>query len=283
MRRTFAFIISSQRSGSNWLHRCLEEFTEVEINGEVNPSAALALLSKIRSGDNVSQKKLVGKGFFTKQSRSYVEQMIEQNLKDGSVDGQVLIDKSAYPTVCPATITQEQSEYCSLLDAFFPESKKILLVRDPRDVLVSFSSWKGQEMGGMLNMNPRSLFYFYRHFRNWCSLHEAWLSGANTSKNWLVMTYSDLKDNFKDSISSAANHLGVEFSEEKIGLIAEQLYSIDSAVYEKENKERGYNFFRTGQEGEWKSEFRFIHKIMYRVLFRSKVDTLLALSSKEKS
>ena len=266
------FIISIQRSGSNWLHRCLAEHENIRINGEINASAALVALDLVRAGDLEAQEKLESTGSYKYSAQEYVRYLMRTNAGVQAGDTyDYLADKSAYPCILSVRKKPEQREYAGILNKYFPEAKKILIVRNARDVIVSFSEWKKQSLGSLLKPTPRSIRYFVRHLNNWCLLHEGWISDIENNPTWLVITYERMKDEFPGALASVYKFLGINVGEGFIEHLTGKLYEIDSPVYLEENKDRGYGFFRKGVVGEWEDKFSWWHKLIYNIFFKSRV------------
>ncbi len=263
------FIMSSQRSGSNWLHRCLDEHDSIRINGELMPSEILTILKRIKCGDHVSQEKLSKSDAFRNAARTYVDALMDENLvgKAGDCDeSSYRVDKSAYSCVQSIRKHPSQIEYMSILQEYYAEAKKILIIRDPRDVIVSYSEWKGQRTGSLLSSTPRSLYYFIRHAKNWHILNKKWISDAEGDKDCLIVKYDDIKLRFEETLREVFDFLELPVNNEFIIYLKDNYYCIDSDKYKEENKNRGYGFFRKGELGEWKLKFKWYHRIIYRVL-----------------
>ena len=187
-----------------------------------------------------------------------------------------LTDKTAFPSVISISKKPEQCDYAHILDDYFPEAKKILILRNARDVVVSFSEWKKQVIGSLLKAAPRSIAFFMRYLNNWCALHESWLNDVENNPSWLVITYEDMKNDFAGTLKSVFNFLELDANDEFISDLTRKLYGIDNPTYQKENKERGYSFFRKGAIGEWQEKYSWWHKSLYNVFFKSRVDKIYA-------
>ena len=269
------FIISIQRSGSNWLHRCLNEHDEIKINGELNVSMMLKKLDEIVAGDNEAEKKLKDTGAYKRAAQNYIRLLMEVNADIVEGDNcTYLVDKSAYPCITSLRDKPEQVAYARVLEEYFPRAKKILIVRNARDVVVSFSEWKKQSIGSLLKPTPRSLVFFMRHLKNWCTLHENWLDNIEQNENWLVINYEDMKSDFSGTLSCVFDFLALETDETFITELTSKLYGIDNPVYQKENKERGYSFFRKGAVGEWEEKYAWWHKLLYKICYEKRVNAI---------
>jgi len=271
------FVVSIQRSGSNWLQRCLKNYSGLLINGELNPSANLARIDGIKTGDHISNTLVREKGIVDAAARDFIRSLMRCNLglTEPDSDPVYLCDKTAFPATASLGKYPEQYRYISLLQKYFPESKKIMLVRDVRDVVVSYSEWKNEHHKSFLKYTPRSMFYFIRVLRNWCELHEVWIKDISEDTNFLVIQYSDMKNNFDLVMKRVFQFLELEVDNEFIQQIHDQNYSIDSKAYQDENKKRGYAFFRGGREGDWRKKFSLVHKMISYIFFEKRIDKIL--------
>lgn len=267
-----AFIMSVQRSGSNWLHRCLDHHQDITVCGEMGPSRMLALMSKFRAGDREAQAMLVEQGYDLSIPREAVTTLIRANA--GNNNSRLLIDKSAYSAAISHRRYPDKPAYVALLNKYFPDEKKILLVRDARDVVVSFSEWDGQPLGSLLKLTPMSIFRFVRQIRNWCVMHEAWLEGVGENPNWHIVLYENLKTDFSKQIEGVYQFLGFPVTPEFVEEVEDAFYRIDSPRYLQENASRGYGFFRKGGVGEWREKFTLLHRFIYGIAFKGRVNRI---------
>ena len=145
----------------------------------------------------------------------------------------------------------------------------IYLVRDPRDVLVSYAHHLGQThhqvLKGMLNSQNSELSEFNgKPFRKslmgrWSDHYNSWKSYKD--RNVLIVKYEDLIQNKEDEFLRILNYLnitdGVNVDDKKL------MQSIDETSFDrlsKKEKETGFNeaskhgfFFRKGKVGDWKN------------------------------
>ncbi len=277
MNSSELFIISAQRSGSNWLHRCLAVHDEIKINGELNVSDILEKLECVKAGDSVAQEKLVNTGAYKVAARDYILHLmgINADVVEDSTEYRYLADKTAFPCVRSVNTFPEQYNYASVLNKYFEASKKILILRDVRDVVVSFSEWKKQPIGSLFKLTPRSFGFFIRHLSNWCLLHEKWLMDIQGDETWMVVRYESLKDSFSDTLKSIYGFLEIDVDDEFINDLNIKLYKIDSDIYQAENKSRGYGFFRNGAVGEWEEKFTWLHKVVFNLFFKARVEKII--------
>lgn len=275
------FVVSIQRSGSNWLQRCLKNYPGLLINGELNPSANLAKLDKIKTGDHVSNALINDMGALQKAGQGLIRYLMRCNVGMTDLDKQdptYLCDKTAFPAAASLRKYPEQYQYISLLQKYFPDSKKIMLIRDVRDVIVSYSEWRNEHHKDLLKYSPRSAFYFLRVLRNWCELHEVWFKSIKGDNNFLVIQYSDMKNNFELVMKRVFQFLELDIDDEFIKNIHDKNYDINSKDYKEENEKRGYVFFRKGIEGEWQEKFGFFHKLVFLIFFKKRTKRILEYS-----
>jgi len=268
--------MSVQRSGSNWLHRCLNTHSDILINGELNPSAMLVRLRDMATGDAVSMKKLTDEGAFKTAAVNYVRGLMEYHVAYDSKQKNVqyIADKTAFPCVLSDRTQQSQIEYIQVVRDYFPDAKKILLVRDARDTVVSFSEWKKQPIGSLLKPTPVSFLYFIRHMNNWCRFHACWVSQMEGDSNSLIIHYNQLKHDFRNTMCKVFKFIDVDVDEVFLDMLERECYSIKSAQFEEENRKRGYAFFRSGKVGEWRDKFKWYHKVVMCVFFNKKVEAI---------
>ena len=273
------FIMSFQRSGSNWLHRCLKAYPDFYINGELNVSGNLAKLSKIRTGDHVSNKLLTKNNIFKKASQDYIRCLMRENLRDvydiDNTDIKYIADKTAFPGLVSLRKHPEQYDYISYLKSYFPDAKQILLIRDIRDVIVSYSEWKLANTINLLSFSPRSFVLYIRALYNWCELHERWLKEMKSESNCLVIQYTDLKDDFTTTMETVFKFLELDVDSEFMTELHNDYYSIDSKVYKEENEKRNYAFFRSGTIGGWRNKYKWFHKLVIRMFFYKRIEAIL--------
>lgn len=251
----------------------------IRINGELNPSTMLSVLDGIRTGDEVSTRKLLSNGTLRKLAQEFVRDAMLANLEPGDNkpgDSGYIADKTAFPCLLSLKHYPEQFEYIALLTRYFPDARKILLIRDVRDVIVSYSAWKGQRLGSLLGFSPFSFFRFVRHVRNWCLLHERWLADAGKDGNFLVIHYHEMKSGFTNVLEKVFDFLDIPVDDEFISMLERDFYSISGSVFAAENRRRGYGFFRSGRVGEWRDEFRWYHKLVTEIIFRKRIEKLCA-------
>lgn len=281
------FVLSFQRSGSNWLHRCLSEHEDIFIGGELNPSANLLIINGIKTGDHVSDKLIRTSGALFEGSRKLIRTLMWANVgedESAHADGEGYIcDKTAFPFTKSLKRYPEQFEYIDVLERYFTDCKRIMIIRDIRDVIVSYTEWKNEESSDLLRFTPRSIIYFHRSLRNWCELHEKWLAGHDAKNELLVIQYSDMKNNFDAIMEDVFSYLDIEFDESFIVNLRNKYYNIDSKVYQEENQRRGYSFFRGGREGDWKTKFSLYHRLVVSLFYDRRISKILSCGSRYQS
>lgn len=276
------FLLSAQRSGSNWLQTCLNQHPNIKINGEIYPSRALYLFEQLKTGDSVSNRLLREKGIFHRIACDSIMLMIMTNLEDNNIklnsDHRYIGDKSAYSCLKSFRKLAEQLKYIRLLQKYFPSSKKILLIRDVRDVIVSYSKWSINSTQNLLRFNMRSLFLFCRYVYNWCSLHEKWISDMRRDQYSLIVYYKNMKIDFESTMRLIFDFLDLKIDDDFIELLYHDFYDIKSRSYQEENKRRDYSFYRKGIAGEWEHTFKWYHRLLTEKIFKGRIEKILSIN-----
>lgn len=245
----------------------------------MHPSRFLSLLEKMRTGDNVSEAVMREKGVYLKIGRISVLNLIQANLEANGYNFDdyegYMADKTAF--VCHISIKRkpEQLDYIRLLQKYFPEAKKILLIRDIRDVIVSVESWKGN-LNSLNLLAPHPIGYarFMRYLKNWVTLHERWLIEMKNDPNSLVITFEKMKEDFYTVMKETHNFLNLSVKSDYLNDLYHRFYSIKSKVYVEENRKRGYSFYRSGEVGEWRRRYKWFH-FPVMMMFNKKINYIL--------
>ena len=256
------FILSSQKSGSTWFRASLEHHPNIQVKGELHISRDLWHLEKIRGG-NVHDL-LAEKGTFEEIIQFSVNLMIRNRLGQIEEHTRFIGDKSAVPFEWCVNDRLHPRDYLCILQRHFPESKKIIVVRDLRDVIVSYDAWaKGQRL---LGNNPLNLFRFVKVVIRWSQMNSRWYSEAQSDPNCIVIRFEDMKVDFKETLHKVFEHFGVECGEGYLDKLLEERYSINAPQYKKQNKKQGYSFFRSGKTGQWKKKFSWHHVLIVKLV-----------------
>jgi len=141
---------------------------------------------------------------------------------------------------------------------FFLKNKKTaLIVRDPRDIVVSYYHYvtglKDYNFNGtisdVLRHRKWGVESFFKHYASWAK-HAG-----------LVLKYEDLKDDPFDGFSRLAAYYGIERSREEIQqAIDASNFSNMRAAQQKSDKlkdefREGHQFVRSGKKAQWKELF----------------------------
>ena len=219
------------------------------------------------------------RGVYQKIGRISVLKLIQANLEANGYnfddyDGYIA-DKTAF--VCHISLKKkpEQLNYIKVLQKYFPEEKKILLVRDIRDIIVSVASWPGRaEKLHLLDLHPKGYIRFIRYINNWIKLHECWLDNMMNDKNSLVLSFESMKLNFTKVMENVLNFLDFSPDSDYLENLKNNFYSIKSKTYLDENRIRGYNFYRSGEVGEWRKRLKWYHLLILCIYKQKIIDIL---------
>ena len=169
-----------------------------------------------------------------------------------------------------------------------PIDKVIIIIRHPFDVLVSLFNYYE------INENRREdmLNYFCSNytlpnlksfqFPSWDKHIDSWI---NSGKNYHIVKYSNLVDNFEIEIKNLSIFLNLEISDEKIKFIKnntkfESLKKIE--IRERKNNLKGFfndnikgkktNFMSKGSYGNYKNFFNSFEQSMLEHSFKDKLE-----------
>ena len=160
----------------------------------------------------------------------------------------------------------------------------IYIVRDPRDIVVSYSHHKSSNIDSIINLmlnesviynekNPQVLSSWSHHYNSWLSL--------KVPK--LVIKYENLLNNTEHSLRKIAEYFRVNYNLEIINLEIKIKNILDSTNFKKFqdyeklfgfNEAKKGNFFREGKSKQWKKELNKEQINKIEKAFRKKMITL---------
>jgi hypothetical protein len=152
-------------------------------------------------------------------------------------------DKSAYPSLPESG--RNDAEFAYAVDMgrhFFPEAKQVMIVRDPRDVLVS-SKYFWPELRNR-NMTSFDDEYLQEFIDSWSRCNLTWLS----AKPDLVVRYEDLKHDFVAQLTALLRVLDFDVSPKRLKEVQADYETI--TISRKLNPE----LCRKGIVGDWRNE-----------------------------
>lgn len=269
MMSSYFFITSFWRSGSNWLRNCLDFSDKVALSGEIYPAENIRILESMKPGDSVSQRRLVKSNAYYLAIRSAITELMRGNFDEFDQKSILIGDKSAYGLNRQTLL--KKSDQISTIQKYFPEAKQFLIIRDLRDVVVSYSKWPAGK--NLLSLNPLRLIRFILFIKKWCSMNEQWLRDSENNSQCLTVFFENLKHDFDSVIKKVYSHLEIELSDNQLDQLKDQYYDIESKVYQDANKKLGYDFYRKGGVGEWQKSFKWFHKILIRWIAGKKLKT----------
>lgn len=141
----------------------------------------------------------------------------------------------------------------------FRGNRVILLVRDPRDVMVSYYHFETGKRNGQFS---GSFSEFIRHpkfgVEAWCRHYASWRTQAT-----VVLTYAELKKDDVETFDRMLETIGVSLSRTLIRQAAERsrfekIQEVEEKEGVRENSdhfEEGEQFTRKGETGQWDEYF----------------------------
>lgn len=143
------------------------------------------------------------------------------------------------------------------------EGKIILIVRNPKDVVVSnYRQTHGLKVLGYEGSFPSFYEMFLEgkiHYGSWFDYINDWMEVKEINPNLIVVSYEEAKKDLPSLISRLSKYLDLEHDEDLFKKIAE-LCSFNSMKANKESAigqldiwKKDSGFFRSGKAGTWKN------------------------------
>lgn len=165
----------------------------------------------------------------------------------------------------------------------FSPYQTILVLRDPRDVMVSFYHYAHDKRK---ELPERTFSEFIRDKKiglpAWFKYHERWLGHSQH-----VLRYEDLKENDEQAFRALLNVLGASVGDSEILRATEnsrfdKLKKLEADTDAADASGKGYQFFRSGKSQEWRLYFE-ASDIDYYESCKQQFPGLNALLSKDTS
>jgi len=245
---TVIFIIGSQKSGTTWLRNCISHVTPISMKSEwYFVEFEMAVRRHIeRYGGALSDVER--------------ENAVTATVREGwrtllsTATPEANSDKSAYPTDLRKVSPDNFGAHCqavSIAKKYFPESKTIVIVRDPRAVYNSLWHFRnvatknrhfypaqiGRKLRNRLRMpDPR------KFGKTWFEQNSQWIDDNPD----VVIRYEDLKTDFFVTMRKILTQTRQEVSDE----IIREIYNAEFDI--KKSKMRQKGLYRKGEIYDWK-------------------------------
>lgn len=224
----------------------------------------------------------------------------EITLIDSSLLRQEEVDAMRPAIVNAISAETDGDTYVKLHDAYriLPDGKPLLgigharaalyVVRDPRDVVISFAFHNGtsidraitlmNDSNGTISRNPKRYTpQVPQLMHDWSGHVEGWIDQRDVPVH--VIRYEDLHASPIDTLQKAANFLGLTIAQERI---AHAVRCTQFSSLQRKEQDSGFRerikvstapFFRSGRTGSWREELsvvqqRRITEVHHRVMTR---------------
>jgi hypothetical protein len=152
---------------------------------------------------------------------------------------------------------------------FDPRYKKVIyIVRDPRDVIISYYHYhikmnKIQDDYSIEKFASKFINGQLDNFGTWAENVGSWLGARKNSHDFLLLRYEDMLENPRDELEKVASFLSLNFSINQLGKIIQfnsfqnmqKLERKESNLWKPIKYSRKDNFFvRIAHVGSWKTE-----------------------------
>jgi hypothetical protein len=142
-------------------------------------------------------------------------------------------------------------------EIFFKKNRTLLIIRDPRDVMVSYFHYALNTTGFNFDGDFSSFIRHKKYGLESCIRHQiSWQHKASS-----IIKYEDLKKNGKEILITAIDKLGISLQKEILHQAFEKASFENMKKLEKTPKKyknihkKGYNFMRKGSGGQWSEYF----------------------------
>jgi hypothetical protein len=223
------FLIGVQRSGTTLLRNLISQVAPVDEFAEWHlPEMAVALQHHVERYMHAERE--AKEAVLRTLVRSAWRALTSNN------SGNFIVDKSAYSSWPSALPNADINPYAvAMHEYYFPTTKTVIVVRDPRDV---FDSSENYFKLSATDITPENVEAFSYH---WARCNMEWA----THKNALLFTYEDLLQNPSRIISDLIAYLFDGALDVDIAKIIE---SMEFAKFHTVNP----HFYRSGTPGRWK-------------------------------
>jgi hypothetical protein len=269
--KNYIFIIGSPRSGTTWLQLLINSHPNVASSLELNTFSSYLspMINSWKKEEHNYKSGKWNKGLPTliddKEFYSYVDDFlgnIYQKVLDKNPGATHLLDKNPANTL-----------HVDLINQLMPNSKFIHIIRDGRDVVVS---WKNVK---------KNIGFGYGSAREGAKVwKDRVLKGQEAKKlegRYLEVRYEDLLVNGLPTVKGVYDFCGLEYTEESI----QKIYTENSfEILKKNNISPDPNintkegFYNKGVKGSWTDELNLEEKFLFHV---NAWDTLKELGYEE--
>jgi len=143
------------------------------------------------------------------------------------------------------------------IQSIFPDIKMVFLIRDPKEVLVSYFSMQEKiKFGNKLKKNEKILYRksAYQEIKIWYEETEKLLKNLNPN-SYMIIKYCDLLNNFQQVMKRVSIFLDLQQSKQ----LKDMLSQYDSSNYSSEHKNFDLEYFDLNEK-QIHTDFNFVYK-----------------------
>lgn len=237
LKERLIFVVGNSRSGTTLLGKILGSnpniFTFEELHffenlwnskerdllSQERAEKLAARLLSIQESDYINQKDFRQ---FSQEARKIISQITQEKLNSLEVLKtflQYVVSKNG--KIIPCEQTPRNIFYISEILEFYPESRVIHMIRDPRDVLLSQKSKWRLKFLGATNIPYREAF------RSWCNYHpitisKLWNASIDAANNFrdcprfCTIIFEDLVTNPENVMPKICDFVGIDFDKKML-------------------------------------------------------------------
>lgn len=142
-------------------------------------------------------------------------------------------------------------------------TKAVLLLRDPRDAVISYYNWRcgfSKENGSLLDFLARDGYFGLKPFSDWANYNEKWRQWGEQNQLHIIR-FEDLKFHPQDAIRQLLDFLHIEKGNTEIerAITTCSFQNIRKAEDMAASPEKKSRIFRKGMVGEWRTVLQSQH------------------------
>lgn len=146
----------------------------------------------------------------------------------------------------------------------FSNNKVVYIVRDPRDVVISYYHYFNKTKDNKIEFNQFLKMFLkgdFNKFGSWRDNVGSWLGAKQNSDNFLLIKYEDLLEDTYREFVKVCEFLNIKFDSKSIKIAIENSSfnnlkkieeEVENEAEETKNTDKNKKFFRKGKSQEWK-------------------------------